>query len=449
MRETSLFRDLNAAAACAGVTAFVWYAFGAIPLLVAVAGQLGLGPRESSSWLFIVWFSGAVSSIALSLYYRQPIPIASTVPGLVYLGSLADRFSFPEIAGANLMAALAMLALGLIGAGRWVLSWLPLPIVMGMFAGTLVAYVTRAVGAAAEEAVVAGAAIAGYLLGRTIGRPSLPPMGLAVVAGAVPALWLRVSTEPIAFELPALVIPAMTFSVHSFVAVSVPLVVLTLGLGNVQGIGFLMAQGYRIAVDRITVVVALNSAVNAVLGGHPAIVARTGVAIVAGPEAGPIMGRYWASIIAAALTAVVAIAAGPVIAILGTLPRSYLVALTGLAVASSLQAALEHAFEGRRNFGALVAFVVAATPFAVAGIPSTFWSLVAGGVAGAVVDRAWLRTSVTSVRRERMRHESCDASAPGRARMREPYHDGPAGVGSGAEAGGPEARVGHPSQSHG
>jgi benzoate membrane transport protein len=274
-------------------------------------------------------------------------------------------------------------------------------------------------------------------------------MGLAVVAGAGPALLLRTSAEPITRELPTLVIPEMTFSFHSFIAVSVPLVVLTLGLGNVQGIGFLMAQGYRVAVDRITVVVAANSLLNALLCGHPAIVARTGVAIVAGPEAGPAAGRYWASIIAAALTAAVATAAGPMMVLFATLPRSYLVALTGLALVSSLQAALEHAFDGRRGFGALVAFAVATTPFAIAGIPSTFWSLLAGGAAAAIVDRGRGRTSNDSLEGKRTNHELHDPTSRGDARMREPAPLEPANVGRGAQPEGAGVRVGGPSQGTG
>jgi len=64
-------RDFNMAAFWAGITAFVWYAFGAVPLHMAVSSQLGLSLAQSSSWMFIVWFSGAISSIGLSLTYWQ------------------------------------------------------------------------------------------------------------------------------------------------------------------------------------------------------------------------------------------------------------------------------------------------------------------------------------------------------------------------------------------
>jgi predicted benzoate:H+ symporter BenE len=49
----------------AGISAFIWYAFGTIPLQIAVAEQLRLEPAQASSWICIVWLSGAVSSIGL------------------------------------------------------------------------------------------------------------------------------------------------------------------------------------------------------------------------------------------------------------------------------------------------------------------------------------------------------------------------------------------------
>ncbi len=47
MRLSEMLRDFNAAALWAGVTAFVWYVFGAVPLHLAVAVQLGLSMVET------------------------------------------------------------------------------------------------------------------------------------------------------------------------------------------------------------------------------------------------------------------------------------------------------------------------------------------------------------------------------------------------------------------
>jgi benzoate membrane transport protein len=195
---------------------------------------------------------------------------------------------------------------------------------------------------------------------------------------------------PIQWALPTIAVAEITFSASAVIAISLPMLILAMGLGNVQGIGFLIAQGYRVPIDRSTVVVGMSSVVNALLGGHPAIVARTGVAILAAPDAGPRSGRYWASLVAAGLTVLLAVAATPVMSLMGVLPRSYVFALAGLAVLSALQDAFEKAFGGRLRFAALTAFAVAATPFAIAGITSAFWAIVAGMLAALVVERAEL-----------------------------------------------------------
>ena len=374
-----VLHDLSSAALWAGLTAFVWYAFGAVPLHIAVSQQLGLSTAQTSSWIFIVWFAGAVSTIAMSLYFRQPIPITWTIPGLIYLGTLADRFSFAEIVGANLIAGVLLLVLGALGVGGRIMSWLPLPIIMGMFGGSILGYVTRVVAATVEDVAVAGTAVGCYLVGRVINNPRVPPVGLAVAGGGIAVALLGTpAVEPVEWSLPALVFPEMSFSFASIVAVSLPMVVLAMGLGNVQGLGFLLAQGYAVPVNAVSTAVGVNSVVNALFGGHPATVARTGVAILASPDSGAVSGRYWAAIISALLTIVMALAATPVASLLKVLPKTYIYALAGLAILSSLQDALEKAFGGKMRFGALVAFAVATTPFAVAGITSAFWAIIAG-----------------------------------------------------------------------
>lgn len=391
MADHGIWRDFNGEALWAGITAFVWYAFGAVPLHIAVSGQLGITPEQTSSWIFILWITGAISSISLSVHYRQPIPITWTIPGLIYLGTLAGQFTYAEIVGANLVAGIMIVALGVLGIGARVMRWLPLPIVMGMFAGSILSYVTRLVSATVQDVVVAGSTVAAYLIARFFATPRLPPVGVAVIVGALVIVVAdRATPAPIAWALPSIGIPDMTFSLSAIIAVSLPMLVLAMGMGNVQGLGFLFAQGYKVPVNRITVVLGINSIVNAFFGGHPAIVARTGVAIVAGPDAGPAKTRYWANLVAATLTIAIAVAAAPVASLLAILPSSYVFALAGLAIISSLQDAFVKAFTEKLRFGALVALAVAATPFSFLGITSAFWAVIAGLVASLMAENRQL-----------------------------------------------------------
>lgn len=387
MRPPGFVRDSNAATLWAGITTFVWFASGMVPLQIAVSAELGLDSAQSSSSIFIVWLSAALSTIILSGYYRQPIPITWTIPGLIYLGTLASQFTFAELVGANLIAGILIVVFGLLGIGGRIMEWIPLPVVMGMFGGSILGYVTRMVTATVEDLSVAGSTVAGYLLGKFIGSPRVPPMGLAIIfGGSVVLLTKEIAPSSVSWILPALVIPEMIFSFSAFVAVSLPMLVLSMVLGNVQGLGFLLVQGYPVPVKQVTVLVGLSSILNAMLGGYPAIVGRTAVAILAAPDAGPVSGRYVGGQFAAVLTVTLALAASPVTSFIAILPRSYVLVLAGLAILSSLQEAFERAFNSRLRFGALIAFVVAATHFTIAGITSAFWAIIAGFLASLVAE---------------------------------------------------------------
>jgi benzoate membrane transport protein len=384
----ALMKDFNTQALGAGVSAFIWYAFGAVPLHIAVASQLGLDSVESSSWVFIVWTTGAAASIALSLYYRQPIPITWSIPGIVYLGTLAGQFTFAEMVAANLVAGILILVLSIAGIGSKLMAWLPIPIVMAMFAGSIFTYATRLVAVTVDDWVIAGSTVVGYLIARFIDNDKVPPVGLAVLAGAIAvAIDGGAGSSGFTWNAPSVSMPAMEFKGSAIVAISLPMVVLSLGLGNVQGLGFLVGQGYKVPIDRVSITVGVMSVVNALFGGHASQVARTGVAILGSPDAGPLEGRYWANLIASTLTLLIAFGAGLVIVLLDLLPASYVFALAGLAIFSSLQGAFAQAFSTNLRFGALTAFVVAATPFAVFGITSAFWAVLIGVGASLIAER--------------------------------------------------------------
>ena len=194
-----------------------------------------------------MWATGAVASLTLSIKFRQPIPITWTIPGLIYLGTLAGRFSYAELVTANLITGGIILVLGVFGVGSRIMKWLPVPIIMGMFGGSILAYITRLVTATVDDVVIAGVTVVGYLLGRFLNNSRIPPVGLAVVFGGIAVAAMRQSAPgQVVLELPSLAFAPLEISVPAVVAVSLPMVVLTMGLGNVQGLGFLVGQGYRV-----------------------------------------------------------------------------------------------------------------------------------------------------------------------------------------------------------
>ena len=384
----SLRADLNGANAAAGVTAGLWYAFGAIPIQLEAAASFDLTPEAASSWFFIIWFTGAVSSILFTLRYRQPLAITWTIPGLVFLATVSGLYTLPEIAGASLAAGIMILALGFLGVGARLMRWLPLPIVMGMFAGSILGYATGIFEQLGAQPWVVGAAIVGYLGARGLGRTWLPPVGGAVVAGlAAAAVAGQVHPEAFRWSLPAVVPLVPAFDPGSLLAVSVPLVVMAIGIGNVQGLGMLVNQGYRPPTNLLTIVMGINSIINAVFGGHPSTVARNGVAILAGDDAGPRDQRYVANLIASLFALFLALSAMTASALLEVFPISLVASLAGLAILSVLMDALQKTVATDLRLGAFFALIIAASPFTILGIGSAFWALVGGFLVSLLLER--------------------------------------------------------------
>jgi benzoate membrane transport protein len=378
-----------------------------VPVQIAVIASFGLDRAQVSSWMFIIWATGALSSLVLSLVYRQPLATTSSLSALIFLGTLVGRFSFAEIAGANLMAGILVVILAMVGFGRRLLVWLPMPLAMAMLGGSILADVMNVVSTSVADVAVAGVTVAGYILGRTLRNPRVPPIGLALISGAIAVALMHSATPaPVDWTLPSLAVPPMQFSVNALLAISLPLIVLSIGLGNVQGLGYLAEQGYRVPADRVTLVLGLNSVVNAIFGGHTAQASRNGIPIMASPQAGPMHSRYWASLLVAATMVLIALAASPVSSLMGILPHGYVITLAGLAILPSFQDAMERAFGGTLRFASLVSFLVSATQFSILGITSAFWALVIGIAVAFLTDRAQLLTHWRGERAGPIRRET-------------------------------------------
>jgi benzoate membrane transport protein len=388
LSRRSLAADLHVHNVAAGLTTGLWYAFGAIPLQLDVAAKLNLSPALAASWFCIVWLTGGLASLSLSWLFRQPLAITWTIPGLVFLGAAGARYSLPEIVGASLIAGLLIVVLGVLGIGERVMRWLPLPIVLGMFAGSILGYATGIFTHLTAEPITVGATLGGYLFARALGRAWLPPIGGAFAAGLLAAaLTGRVHPEGLRWAPPAITVVSPAFQLESVLALAIPLVVMAVGIGNVQGIGLLVSQGYRPPITLLTIVIGLNSIVNALFGGHPSTVARTGVAMVAGEEAGPPDQRYVASLVAAVATIVIALSATMATTLLEALPMSLVASLAGLAILSSLMEALRKSVVSDLPMGAFFAFAIAASPLSILGLSSAFWALVGGLLVALAVER--------------------------------------------------------------
>ena len=138
----------------------------------------------------------------------------------------------------------------------------------------------------------------------------------------------------------------------------------------------------------------MASVINALGGGHPAAIGSSVTVIASRPAAGPQESRFWAIILSSLPVAGVALAAIPVITIVQQLPASYTLTVGALALLAPFHHVIKKTWYGPMRVPAVTAFVLAALPFQIVGMPMAFWAVVAGvavvlGIEAGTVLRRW------------------------------------------------------------
>lgn len=144
-------KHLNLLTVSHGFVGWVFSITGPILILLSVAEQGNLPPEITVSWIFIGLLVGGATSWLLSLYYRQPLTVAITIPGMVLVGTALSHITFPEVIGAYLVTGCLLILVALSGKIRPVMEWFPLPIAMGMVAGIFLPFGLKIITAWASD----------------------------------------------------------------------------------------------------------------------------------------------------------------------------------------------------------------------------------------------------------------------------------------------------------
>ena len=368
----------------AGTTVFLSYIFAGLTVQVGVLTQLGISGPEASNWFFITWMTTGLFSLVLSLITKQPVSINLSISAMVFIAGSASGFSLAQILGANLLVGVVAMALSLLRLTDSFARIVPPQIAIGVFAGTVMAFMWKTSLRAIEDPLFSAPVIVGFLVALAITRSHLVAVITAAVVGFVGVVFTAGMPDAGgSMALPQMALPVFDFDPSSLVALGLPLLILTVGVGNLQGLAVLRSEGFAARGNFYSLMAGAASLVNALGGGHPAAIGGSSIAISSGPSAGPKESRFWAIALSSAPTMAVALAAVPVIAVVQDLPLSYTLTVGALALTKAFKMLVGKTASGPMRYGALTAFAAAALPLHFAGLPMAFWALIAGvAVAG-------------------------------------------------------------------
>jgi len=371
----------------AGTTVFLAYIFAGLTVQVGVLTQLGVSGPEASNWFFITWMTTGLFSLVLSFFTKQPVSINLSIAALVFIAGSASGFSLAQILGANLVVGVVAVALSLLRLNDAFARIVPPQIAIGVFAGTIMAFIWKTSMRAIDDPIFSAPVIGGFLVALVITRSHLVAVIAAAVAGFVGVVVTAGMPDAGgSMALPAMALPDFDFNLSSLVALGLPLLILTVGVGNLQALAILRSEGFRARGNFYGFAAGAASLINALGGGHPAAIGSSSIVISSGPSAGPKDSRFWGIVLSSVPTMAVALAAVPVIAVVQDLPLSYTLTVGALALTVAFKTLVKKTVSGPMRYGAVTAFVAAALPLHFAGLPMAFWALIAGVAVAGVLE---------------------------------------------------------------
>ena len=363
------------------LAAIVGYA-STFTLVLAALTAAGASPQQAGSGLMTVCIAIGILNIVVSARIRLPVSFAWSTPGVAFLLTVGEPVGgFPAVAGAFLFAAALIVLTGLIKPLARLVAAIPGPIANAMLAGMLLTLCLAPVTAVAELPALALPILLAWVLGLRFARRYAVPIAV-LVTGIVLALTTHLPPGALDGTWPAFVPVLPVFTLDAIVRIGLPLYIVTMASQNLPGLAVMQANGFELKPAPLFIMTGVASGISALFGGHTSNLAAITAAICAGPEAHPDKSKRWPAPIAAGVVyLMLAAGASLAAAFIAASPPLLIQAVAGLALLSSLAAALSGALaQDETRLPAVFTFVTTASGIVILGVGAPFWGLV-GGIA--------------------------------------------------------------------
>jgi benzoate membrane transport protein len=373
--------DVSLASAVAGFVAVLVGFTSSVAIVFQAAQALGATPAQTTSWMWALGLGMGLTSLGLSLWYRQPVLTAWSTPGAALLAGVSG-VSMGEAIGAFVICAVLITLAGATRLFERVMDRIPLAVASALLAGVLARFGLNAVMSVESAPLLVLLMALAFLAGRSLWpRYAVPGVLVTGIVVAAAQGRLQMSAVEWAWAMPVWTTPS--FSLHALVGVALPLFVVTMASQNLPGVAAQRASGYHAPVSPAITTTGLASLLLAPFGGYAFNLAAITAAICMNREAheDPAK-RYTAAVMAGVFYVALGLAGGAVVGLLAAFPRELVAAVAGLAllgtIAGGLAAALK--VEAHRD-AAVLTFLVTLSGVTLAGIGSAFWGVLAGSVA--------------------------------------------------------------------
>jgi benzoate membrane transport protein len=376
-----MLKDVSFSALVAGFIAVLVGFTSSVAIVFQAAQSLGATAEQTTSWMWALGVGTGLTSIGLSLWYRQPVLTAWSTPGAALLAS-THGVTLASATGGFIISAVLITLAGASGLFERLMDRVPVAIAAALLAGVLTRFGLDAALAAHGDAWLVGAMALVFVLGRRF-WPRYAVPGVLVAGIALAAAFGRISLAAVqwGWAKPVFVMPE--FSLAAAMSVGLPLFIVTMASQNLPGVAAQRAAGVTAPVSPVIASTGLATLLLAPFGSFGLNLAAITAAICMGPEAHPDpKRRYIAPISAGVFYLLVGLGGGAVVGLMAAFPHALVVAVAGLALLGTIAGALSSALAvDKHRDAAALTFLVTLSGVNLAGIGAPFWGVVAGAVA--------------------------------------------------------------------
>jgi benzoate membrane transport protein len=376
-----MLKDVSFSAIVAGFIAVLVGFTSSVAIVFQAAQGLGATPEQTTSWIWALGVGTGITSIGLSLWYRQPVLTAWSTPGAALLAA-THGMTLAQATGAFVVSAVLIALAGFSGLFERLMDRVPLAIAAALLAGVLTRFGLDAALAAHGDAWLVGAMALMFVLGRRF-WPRFAVPGVLLAGVVIAALSGRIALAGVqwGWARPVFVMPE--FSLAAAVGLGLPLFLVTMASQNLPGVAAQRAAGVTAPASPVIGSTGLATLLLAPFGSFGLNLAAITAAICMGPEAHPDPARrYVAPVAAGVFYLLIGLGGGAVVGLMAAFPHALVVAVAGLALLGTISGALASALavEKHRDAAALT-FLVTLSGVSLGGIGAPFWGVVAGAAA--------------------------------------------------------------------
>ena len=370
---------LSLSAVTAGLVAVLVGFTSSVVIVFQAAAALGATPAQTASWMWALGLGMGLTSLGLSVWYRQPVLTAWSTPGAALLVSAGAGVPMDQAVGAFMVCAVLIVLAGMTGWFARVMDRIPQALAAALLAGVLARIAVDAFLSLQSQRTMVLTMFGVYLLGRRWWpRYAVPAILLVGVAAA--ALQGQLHLGAVRWQWATPVFTAPAFSLAATIGIALPLFVVTMASQNLPGVAAQRAAGYNTPVSPVITITGLATLLLAPFGAYALNLAAITAAICMGREAHEDPARRWtASAAAGVFYIVVGLLGGAVVGLIAAFPNELVLALAGFALLSTIGSGLAVAMKDeQQREAAVITFLVTTSGLVLWGVGSAFWGVVAG-----------------------------------------------------------------------